>query len=130
MASPEVLKFCIASVGSTQKISRAMKMVVAALIGADMSSSIAHAAPPTLQAAQPQIKAFCAHAYPTISEAWTLCVSQGTQGYVDFADAYPKADPPLMEAFDRCQARFAPRGNWALLGWCARERARYFEEMR
>lgn len=101
-----------------------------AVPGAGLCASTAHAAPPKLEAVQPQIKAFCAHAYAANSEAWTLCVSQGTQGYVEFADAYPKADPPLMEAFDRCQARFAPQGNWALLGWCARERARYFEELR
>ena len=98
--------------------------------GLALVANAAHAAPPPLKSVQPRIRAFCAHAYPTNSEDWTLCVSQGTQGYVEFTQAYPATDPPLREAFDRCQARFAPEGNWALLGWCARERARYFEELR
>lgn len=118
----------LAAVGSTQRVTKAMKMVTAAF--ATVLSAPAHAAPPTLEAAQATIKTFCSHAYAKGSEDWTLCVSQGTQGYVEFADAYPQADPPLKEAFEQCQARFAPAGNWALAGWCARERARYFEELR
>jgi len=104
-------------------------MIVAArMLG--LPAPPAHAAPPALEAAQSTIKTFCEHAYATGSQDWTLCVSQGTQGYVEFADAYPQADPPLKEAFDQCQARYGRPGNWSLVGWCARERARYFEELR
>ena len=102
-----------------------------AILAAFGSASLpAHAVPPPLETVQPRIKTFCAHAYATNSEGWTLCVSQGTQGYVEFAQAYPDTDPQLRAAFDKCQAQFAPQGNWALAGWCARERARYFEELR
>jgi hypothetical protein len=129
MASLKTLMVRIASGKSTQQISKAMTMVgIAGTLG--LFAPPAHAAPPTLEAAQSTIKAFCAHAYATGSQDWTLCVSQGTQGYVEFADAYRQADPPLKEAFDQCQARYGRPGNWALAGWCARERARYFEELR
>ena len=83
-------------------------MIVAArMLG--LPAPPAHAAPPALEAAQSTIKTFCEHAYATGSQDWTLCVSQGTQGYVEFADAYPQADPPLKEAFDQCQALWPPR---------------------
>ena len=109
---------------------RSCLSVAVVVLAASAVAASAQAAPPPLVIVQPKIKAFCAHAYATNSESWTLCVSQGTQGYVEFAQAYPDTDPQLRAAFDKCQAQFAPQGNWALAGWCARERARYFEELR
>jgi hypothetical protein len=129
MPSFKFLKVRIGSITSIQKVNKALKTVAIAL-AVGLSARAAYAAPPSLEAAQSTIKTFCAHAYATGSQDWTLCVSQGTQGYVEFADAYPQADPPLKEAFEQCQARYGRPGNWSLAGWCARERARYFEELR
>jgi hypothetical protein len=115
MASFEALMVRIASGKSTRHISKAITVVgIAGMLG--LFAPPAHAAPPTLEAAQSTIKAFCAHAYATGSQDWTLWVSQGTQGYVEFADAYPQADPPLKEAFEQCQARYGRPGNWSLAG--------------
>ena len=130
MSPIKLFKSCTASVQLTWEIGQTLKIVAASALATGAAVPAAHAAPPTLEAAQTTVKSFCANTYLKGSQDWTLCVSQGTQGYVDFAEAYPNTDPSLREAFEKCQARFGTVGNWALAGWCARERARYFEELR
>ncbi len=130
MASLKVLTFGVASVKWTKMIAEAMKMVAAAALATGLCASAAHAAPPTIESITPTIKSFCARSFKPASPAWVLCVGQQTQGYLDFAKAYPETAPPVMEGFDRCQAAYAPSGNWALLDFCASERLRAADQLK